>query len=490
MREPDNKCEEHKKSGYPEQEVRDGRTSIEVGNAHGAKGRRYSEERKGETVSTLSLGGSTWLNKLDRIGKLASRDTESTFNNLCHIIDGEFLADCARCLDGSKAPGIDGVKKENYLANLNSNIATLLQTIRRGIYQPKPSRLVEIPKADGSTRPLSVACFEDKVVQAAVSRILTAIYEPTFLDCSFGYRPRRNAHDAIRRLLSNVRPNRNGAIVEIDLRKYFCSVPRSPLMEMLSKKIKDRRFLGLVNKLVHAETLGISSPSGVPQGSIISPILSNIYLHEAIDRWVADLDRDYFKGRCEVVRFCDDMVFTFEIRSEAESFYRTLPKRLSKFGLTMHTEKSSIQRSGLYAVRDLWRRGAKPGKFKFLGFEFSWIRSRKGLPRLRAKSQSTRLVETLRRTRQFLWRHRNAPNHMVVLRKVKQVLSGWVNYHAVSDNSRSVHYFVMCIRRLIYQWFNSRGHKGTMSWKKLQPILNVLGIHAKVRLQPLYSLGS
>ncbi len=319
-------------------------------------------------MSTLSNGGPTWSIKLNRIKTLASSDPASVFDNLGHVIDEEFLLDCFKTLDGKKAVGADGITKEDYEGDLSANITELLIRIRRGTYRPQPARMVEIPKDDGSKRPLAICCFEDKIVQLAVHRLLEAIFEPEFLPCSHGYRPGKSAHGALKSLLKAMNGHIIGAVVEIDLRSYFNSIPHSPLFKILEKRIRDRRFLGLIWQLLRMPCLTsegkiAENDLGVPQGSILSPLLSNIYLHEVVDRWFDELSKSYFKGNCQEIRFADDLVFVFGYSNEAEAFKRTLPKRLAKYGLEINEEKSSIQPSGSRTVQRLSAEGSLLPKF-------------------------------------------------------------------------------------------------------------------------------
>lgn len=412
--------------------------------------------------------------KLDRIGKRAKFRKDTVFNNIGYTIDLDFLRENYHQLDGKKAVGIDKVTKEIYGKKLEENLQNLLVRIRRNAYKPQASRLVEIPKEDGSTRPLAISCFEDKIVQHAVAKILTAIFEPNFLPCSYGYREGISAHEALRALVKYNYQNQNGTTVEIDLRKYFNSIPHVNLQSILREKVSDKRFLKLVEKLIRAPILVNGKAElniiGCPQGSIISPILSNIYLHHVIDNWFNEIRKTHLRGRAEEVRFADDMVFIFQTKEDAEKFYQVLPKRLEKYGLKLHVNKSSIIRSGGKAAREANKRGERLPTYKFLGFTCYWGKSREGWWRLKLKSRSDRVARKLKGLRRYLKESLSEGTFKTLLR-VKKVVVGWINYNAISDNRWRVHSFILLSKRAIFSWINRKGGKRRMNWEKFGKLL-------------------
>jgi RNA-directed DNA polymerase len=331
-------------------------------------------------MPVLRKDGEQKTTKLERIGKVAEIKKDIVFNNIAHIVDLDLLRSSYQQLDGKKAVGIDGITKEAYGTKLEDNLQNLLRRIQGNAYKPQASRIVEIPKEDGSTRPLAIACFEDKLVQHAVSAILTRIYEPLFLPSSYGFREGMNPHQALQALTKYCYKNTNGGVVEIDLQKYFNSIPHTVVLDILRKKISDKRFLKLVEKLIRSpimvEGKAVLNILGVPQGSIASPILSNIYLHYVVDDWFAKISKTHMKGRADLIRFADDMVFIFQHQHDATRFYHVLPKRLEKFGLKLHEGKSSHIPSGSKAAKAAHEKGARLPTYKFLGFTCYWGTSR------------------------------------------------------------------------------------------------------------------
>jgi len=300
-------------------------------------------------MSPHSIGANKVLpTKLDRIERRARESGSNTFNNLGHVLDLELLRESYGRLDGSKAVGIDGMTKEKYGENLEERLQALLRKIRQGSYRPRASRIVEIPKADGSKRPLAIACLEDKIVQEAAREIVERIFEPRFKDCSYGFRPNRNAHMALAALENHLRDGRNcRALLDIDLRQYFDSIPHRQLIQILETKVKDERFLRLIVKLLKAPTLAasgqeIANEIGSPQGSILSPLMGNIYLHYVLDQWFEKANVAHFGSQARMVRYADDVVFTFASSAQAQAAKVLITERLAVGGLMVNETKTHI----------------------------------------------------------------------------------------------------------------------------------------------------
>lgn len=429
--------------------------------------------------------------KLERLSERATTQKETVFNNLGHIIDDKLLLQLYHQIKGKKAVGIDGINKEMYGKQLEDNINDLMKRLRKGTYHPKPARIVEIPKEDGSKRPLAISCFDDKLVQSAVSLILTKIYEPLFMPCSFGFRENLGCHDALRALLKLSYPCWNGAVVEIDICKYFNSIPHKELREILQRKIEDERFLRLIDKLATAPILYgdkiEANTRGCPAGSILSPILANIYLHEVIDVWFDTIKQSYFRGIAEEVRYADDMIFIFQHYSEAQRFFEVLPKRLNKYGLEMHINKSHLIRSGQNAAEREYRLGKRLPTYSFLGFTVYWGKARNGKWwRMKLKSRRDRFSGKLKGLKEFLRKQLNTNDTLGVLKLVASVVRGWLAYHAVSDNERQVRQFVRISKQIIRKWINRRGRKRPMSWDKFNSLMEKINFPSNWKTVSLF----
>lgn len=430
--------------------------------------------------------------KLECIGKRAIHRKDTVFNNIGYVVDMDLLRECYQELDGKKAIGIDGVTKEAYGKRVEDNLQDLLAKIRRHAYKPQASRIVEIPKEDGSTRPLAIACFEDKIVQLAVSKVLMTVFEPQFLPCSYGYRVRKNGHEALRALMRYSNQFLQGATLEIDLRKYFNSIPHDKLQGILALKISDKRFLKLIEKLIRAPVItnGKSELNriGCPQGSIISPILSNIYLHHVIDSWFTEISKSHLQGKAEMVRFADDMVFVFQKSEDVEKFYKVLPKRLEKYGLKLHEDKSSLLKSGSKEAEAAESRGERLPTYKFLGFLCYWGKSRNGRWRLKYKSRADRFTGKLKGLREYLRKSLNQEMKSTIQR-VKKIVVGWVNYHAISDNQRRVSSFILMSERALFRWINRKGGQRKMNWTTFEKLLKEMKYPRNFKTTSMFTAG-
>jgi group II intron reverse transcriptase/maturase len=416
--------------------------------------------------------------KLDRVERRSQQDRNAVFNNLGHIIDIDLLRDCYHGLDGTKAVGIDGITKEDYGKNLEENLKHLLTQIRKGSYHPKPSRIREIPKADGSMRPLAIACFEDKIVQEAVRQIIERIYEPLFLDCSHGFRPNRGCHSALSALGKHLMSWECGAVLEIDLRKYFNTIPHEHLVRLVKLKISDERFLHLIIKLLKAPFLNAEGRAernelGSPQGSILSPVISNLYLHYVLDIWFSWLNQKRFGGSARMIRYADDAVFTFRNLAEAEQFRTELVQRLESFGIAIHEAKTKVIVYGPNAARRYEQQGGHMPTFSFLGFVHVWgasisRRTGKRFWRVKRRTDPRRFRKKLAEIKVFISKHRHEKDLVI---RVKRITQGYLNYFAVNDNGKRVSQFVHEVKRTLFKYLNRRSQKRSLDWPRFNRIL-------------------
>lgn len=316
-------------------------------------------------------------------------------------------------------------------------------------------------------------------MQLAVNKILSRIFEPIFLPSSYGFRPNQNCHDALIALNAATYRFSDGAIVEIDIRKYFNTIPHEALYECLRKKISDRRFLHLVQVLITAPICTGNAVEkntiGVPQGSIISSTLSNVYLHYVMDSWFEEIKKTHIKGEAELVRYADDMVFVFEKTRDAKRFYEALPKRLEKHGLTLHVDKSQVIASGRKAAQRAAENGDRLSTYKFLGFTCYWGMSEGNNKfwRLKYTSRADRFTRKLKGLQEFLRKRLNADTEETIKRVIKIVV-GWLNYHAISDNGKRASAFLHWSRRILFWWINRRGGRKPMNWERFNKMLDRL----------------
>ncbi|MGE0198128.1 MAG: group II intron reverse transcriptase/maturase [Parachlamydiales bacterium] len=431
--------------------------------------------------------------KLDRIEQRSRKYPEATFNNLGHALDLDLLLTCFHSLDVKKAVGVDGITKQQYERKLESNLQQLLLRIRNGSYYPKPSRIVEIPKADGSKRPLAISCIEDKIVQEAVRCILERIYEPHFLDCSYGFRPGRNAHQALAALDKRLLKESCKSAVDIDLRKYFNTIPHKPLGKVLQKKVKDRRLLFLIIKLLKAPTLNKDgtlqcNEIGSPQGSILSPLLANIYLHYILDEWFVQVNKEVFRGTAHMVRYADDVLFTLESKEDAFEFHRRVIGQLQAFGLNVNEAKTRIIPCGSRVARWYAKTGKKMPTFTFLGFLHVWGES-KNQKRNEIFWRAKRFTDPVRFRKKLL----EIKVHLMKYRHMKglipytiSIVRGYMNYFAVNDNKHRIGLFLHAVKRILFRALNRRSEKRSFNWERFQKVLDLNGYPEPVVLMNLF----
>jgi RNA-directed DNA polymerase len=413
---------------------------------------------------------------LQRIAWLSARDASKCFDTVMHLFTQEALAECFHALDGRKAVGADGMTKAEYGANLERNLTDLVQRMKRMGYRPGPVREVRIPKlgAPGATRALGISSVEDKVVQGMVRKVLEAVYEPVFLDSSFGFRPGRGPHDAVRALHQYLYRHEVECVIDVDLARYFDSIDRDRLLKMVSQKVSDRRFLRYLSRLFKAGVLRDGelrlNTEGVVQGSACSPVLANIYAHYVLDEWFEATVKRHCRGEVAIFRYADDVIICCQYQYDAERIRKALSGRLAKFGLALNEAKTRMVPFRRPACQSRGRRAV----FDFLGFTFYWGVSRRGKPLVKVKTSGKRLRSKLQAIFQWTKQARSQCTLQQFWAIVCAKVRGHIRYYGVSFNVRAVMTFVHRVRRVAFHWLNRRSQKRSFTWETYE---HFIGAH-------------
>ena len=373
--------------------------------------------------------------------------TDGRVQNLAAHIDKEALRAIHRKMKPGKASGIDKVTKEDYEANLDANLNDLLNRMKRGAYRPNPSRRTYIPKSGSDKmRPLGISCYEDKLVENAIAQILIPIYEQKFIATSYGFRPNRSCHMAVREVVEMVQYRKTNYVIEADIRGFFDNVNHEWLMKMLTHDIADKRFLEVIYRFLKAGVMEngkyLDSEKGTPQGNGVSPVLANVYLHYVLDLWFEKIVKCRTRGQCYLIRYADDFICCFQCKDEAEMFLKVLKKRFAKFGLELAEEKTKILEFGRFAAVNRKNRGeGKPEIFDFLGFTFYCGKAnKKGFFRCRVKTSKKKFVSKLRAMKEWIKEHRTMPMAKL-FKTISAKLRGHYQYYGVTDNTASIKSF-------------------------------------------------
>ena len=398
------------------------------------------------------------------------------FNALMGLLaEPEGLRESFESQPGNKAPGVDGIRKQEYAQGVEGRLVELSAAVRRLGYVPKPVRRVYIPKSNGGRRPLGVPSFEDRIVQDRLSRILQAIWEPEFRDCSYGFRPGRNAHQALARLDEIVTHARTQWVVEADIKGFFDNVGHDHLMKFLAHRIADERMLRIVRRFLKAGVLerGVFSASqaGTPQGGLVSPVLANIYLHYVLDLWFEKRYARSCRDPAYLVRYADDFVACFENEQDAKRFLPELQERLRQFSLQVEPTKTSVLRFGAHALWTCRRDGRRrPQTFNFLGFTHYVRRTRGGSFALGRKTQRQRFGRKLKEVSVRLSGLRTQGGR-AMMQYARRHVVGHLQYYAVRGNSRSLRNYVYRVGRLLFKWLNRRSQRRSVNWARFAPHL-------------------
>jgi RNA-directed DNA polymerase len=410
--------------------------------------------------------------KLDRIATLAKNAPELAFTTLAHHIDIDWLREAYRRTRKDGATGIDGQTADEYASNLEENLRALIDRVHAGLYRAPPVRRVHIPKGDGKqTRPIGIPTFEDKVLQRAVAMLLEAIYEQDFLDCSYGFRPGRSAHQALERLQNGAVRMAGGWILEVDIQKFFDSLDHAHLRQMLRRRIRDGVLLRLIGKWLNAGVLedGMESHpnAGTPQGGVISPLLANVYLHEVLDVWFEREARPRLDRTALLVRYADDFVMLFRSENDARRVWDVLPKRFAKYGLKLHPEKTRLIEFCRPNRRDPPQGGGRSRPtFEFLGFTHLWGLTRNEKWTVRRRTSSARFSRSLRRINAWCKHHRHEPLAMQH-RTLAQKLRGHFGYFGIIGNYEALRSFRHWVIRAWRKWLSRRSRRTIVTWARM-----------------------
>jgi len=456
-------------------------------------GKAAKPTRETDRTPPVPSDGDSVLNRLDRITTRAEQQPEATFNNVYSLLTYELLWLAFRKLKRDKAPGADGVTVDQYEENLRDNLQDLETRLHRQSYRPQPSLRREIPKGNGKTRPLGIAAVEDKIVQRAAVMILERIYEVDFCDTSYGFRPGRSCHQALSVLGQTISTKKVNWISDADIKGFFDNVCHEKLIELLGTRIKDPRMLWLINRFLEAgvmiEGLRHDTEEGVPQGSVLSPLLANVYLHYVLDQW---FERDVWprmRGEAYLIRYADDFICAFELESDARRFQAVLPKRLARFSLELAEEKTKLLRFGRFAERETTRRGeGAPGTFDFLGLTHYCGHSRAGKFKLKRKTATKKLRAKFRALKDWFRENLTKPT-AEVWRTLNAKLQGHYQYYNVNDNWRSLMKYREAARRMALRWLRRRSQKSWLSWDAYNAYLRLHPLAVPGRITDLIAMG-
>lgn len=417
--------------------------------------------------------------ELLKVANRAKQDPNARLYSLARLIDPDALRRAFQRIRKDAAAGVDGITKEQYGQNLEGNLAALHERLKTGRYRHQPIRRVHIPKAPGKTRPIGVSCMEDKIVQGALTEVLEAFCEQDFMDCSYGFRPGRKAHDALRAV--DAMAYREGIewILEADIQAFFDSMDRTKLMGMLQQRVADESFMRLVGKCLHVGVLDgeqyATPDEGTAQGSIISPMLGNVYLHNVLDVWFEQTVKPTLTGRARLVRYADDFVIGFKSKQDADRVMAMLHQRMADFGLTLHPDKTRLVPFGRPNRRQ--DGGDGPATFDFLGFTLYWRRTLRGNWMVCMKTRRAKLQKVLTAIGERCRRHRHdslKEQHAALTRQLR----GHLNYFGVNGNSRATSIVVREATRTWFKWLCRRSQRKRLNWQRFNAYLQAFPLPA------------
>jgi len=415
--------------------------------------------------------------KLERISELVAQNPQMVFTSLYHLIDEDLLKQCHREMNGRKATGVDRLTKEAYETKLEENLNNLINRLKRKSYRPQPSLRIYIPKANGKMRPLGIAAYEDKLVQDALGRVLSAVFEGRLHDSMNGFRPNRNCHTALRALNTLIERGKTNYIVDADIKGYFNNMEHDTILKLVQFRLSDPNILWLIKKTL---TAGVqedgkwhATSKGSEQGNLASPIIANIYMHYALALWFDKIFKPTCQGTCGLVIYADDFVATFQYKDEAERFLETVRKRFKKFGLELEPEKTRLIEYGRFAEENRRRQGlGKPETFDFLGFTHYCSKSQKGYFRVKRKTSKKKMRLRLAEMNDWIRENRHLPIR-TMFTALNLKLRGHYQYYGITDNSKCIHTYYFQTIKALFKWLNRRSQKRSYTWDGFNDLLKL-----------------
>ena len=442
--------------------------------AEWAEGRVLTERNASEFDRGQTQGWDSAMSGFARVREIAKKDKEQSFTALMHHLTPDLLRQSFYQLKRQAAKGIDGISWYGYQEELDNRLIDLQLRIQQGRYKPKPARRVYIPKGNGEQRPLSIQCIEDKLVQQAVVTLLNQIYETDFKGFSYGFRRKRNQHDALDALTYGISKKKVNWVLDLDIRQFFDTVEHDWLIRMIQHRVRDKRLIKLIIRWLKVGVVdgdGMRQPAqkGLPQGAVISPLLSNIYLHYVFDLWSHQWRNRRAKSEVLIVRYADDAVLCFQSKWEANEYLGLLHQRLNKFGLAVHPKKTRLIRFGRFAREQCAvRKEGKPKTFDFLGFTHYCTVRRNGEFKVGRKTIRKRLVSQINAVQCELRRRMHEPIGLT-LKWIKSVLTGHMNYYSVPGNGQSVSLFRDEIVKRWFKMLRRRSQRHRIIWERFGP---------------------
>jgi len=453
-----------------------------------------AEEGKGGTQAGLVQGthllysgkGDEMATKLDRIREMSATNPTMVFTSLYHLINVDMLRLCHEEMDGRKATGVDNVTKTEYGANLDGNLQNLVDRLKRKNYKPQPSLRVYIPKVNGKMRPLGMAAYEDKLVQAALSRILMAVYEPKFRSSMYGFRPNLGCHDALKDVAFKIERGKTSFVIDADIKGFFNNLVHERVIELIRHRVADPNVLWLIKKTLTAGVVedGKWQPTvkGTEQGNLASPVIANIYMHYMLALWFDKVFKPQCRGESGLVIYADDFVATFQYKEDAEKFLSAANSRLADFGLELEESKTRLVEFGRFAETNRKIRGeGKPDTFDFLGFTHYCSKSTKA-GKFRVKRRTARKKFSMKVKEMNKWLKSNRHLKLVDMFKMLNLkLTGHYRYYGMTDNSPSLGLYMNETTKLLFKWLNRRSQKRSYTWEGFGELLKVFPL-AKPRI--------